>query len=141
MNKNVFLETEYWFVTLAEKDQRYLGRSYVSLKRSCDAFSGITEEEMLDFLALVQKFEALLKEELGATMFNWSCLMNNAYQEDNPEPQVHWHVRPRYQHKVVIGGKEFIDTEFGYHYDRNPEKNRKVSGSVLDVILQRLKKR
>jgi len=140
MRKYTFIETEYWSVSLNEKDQRYLGRSYVSLKRPCSSLSDLTELEIIDFLKVVKKFESIMKETFGATMFNWSCLMNNAYQEVNAHPQVHWHVRPRYEKPIELFGETFIDEEFGHHYNRQPEKNRKISEEVLVNIFSLLEK-
>ncbi|MCA9353109.1 HIT family protein [Patescibacteria group bacterium] len=138
MKNYVFIETEYWLVKLSEKDQRYLGRSYVTLKRKCASLSELTEKEMIDFLHLVRQVESLMKKTFGAVMFNWTCLMNDAYQAEYPDPQVHWHMRPRYNKEVVVAGEIFVDTEFGHHYNREPEKNKKLSEAILNEIYHQL---
>jgi len=38
--------------------------------------------------------------------------VNNAYQEENPHPEVHWHMRPRYAKPVEFAGQTFEDKEF-----------------------------
>ena len=48
-------------------------------------------------------------------MFNYSCLMNNAYR-DNEKPRVHFHFRPRYSSPVTVLGQTFSDHNFGEHY-------------------------
>lgn len=67
-------------------------------------------------------------------MFNWSCLMNFAYRNDPPDPQVHWHFRPRYKHPVDFAGEKFEDRAFGSHYERGTK--RKVSDIVAKKIAQ-----
>lgn len=129
----LLFETEHWRVGMAE-DQRYLGRSYVSLKRECGDLAEVIEPELLDFLAVVRRFEAGARAAFGATMFNWSCLMNNAYQETDPKPQVHWHVRPRYAAAPVVDGEVFEDPNFGHHYLREDSDKRIVSSERLNTI-------
>ena len=47
------------------------------------------------------------------TMYNFSCLMNNAYR-DNEKPHVHFWFVPRYKHELNIFNKIYIDKHFGY---------------------------
>lgn len=79
--------------------------------------SDTTDEEILDFLKVVKKVETSIKKTFGAEMFNWSCLMNNFYKQENPDPHLHWHAKPRYREEVLFNGKGFRDGEFGHHYD------------------------
>lgn len=65
---------------------------------------------------LVCKVEACLKTVLGATLCNWSCLMNNFYKEAAPNPHIHIHVRPRYDKPVMLNESIYTDSEFGHHY-------------------------
>lgn len=113
-------ETEHWKVFLMP-NQTYLGYCSVSLRRrDCGDLADVTNEEVLDFLQLVKKLEAALRKAFNATMFNWTCLMNLAYQNTPPTPHVHWHFRPRYNQAVNFAGMEFIDKFFGQHYDWPP---------------------
>lgn len=59
---------------LLAKDQSYFGRCVIVLKRDCGTLAEVTQEEMLDFLKLVQKYEATFKKEYGAVMFNYSLV-------------------------------------------------------------------
>lgn len=90
----------------------------MDLKRECESLSALTEEEMLDFLNIVKKTESIFKLNYKADMFNWTCLMNDAYKKYPPKPQVHWHCRPRYSTPAVFEGREFADPNFAHHYDR-----------------------
>ena len=128
-------ETKYWRVVLAS-DQRYLGRCFVALKRHCGNLAELKKEEWLDFAELAKKLEAALKKAFDATMFNWTCLMNNAYQEAHPNPHVHWHFRPRYNHKVKFAGLIFEDEEFGHHYDN--VKSKEISTETKNKIIEKI---
>jgi len=48
-------------------------------------------------------------------MFNFACLMNNAYR-DNETPKVHYHFVPRYKDKLELFGKIYKDKHFGYNF-------------------------
>ncbi len=139
--KEYFYETEHWRVALAP-EQSYLGRCYVSLKRHCGDLAELTNTEIVDFRDVVNVLETAIRQSLHAEMFNWSCLMNNAYQEENPEPRVHWHVRPRYRNPQIIESKRigeiiFEDPEFGHHYNR--DRKRRVDSTVREEITRRIK--
>ena len=47
-------------------------------------------------------------------MFNFCCLMNNAYR-DNEKPYVHFQFIPRYKNETIILNKKYVDTHFGYN--------------------------
>jgi diadenosine tetraphosphate (Ap4A) HIT family hydrolase len=132
------LETPFWAVNIAEDDQTYLGRCYVALKRPCGTLSEITQEEFSDFLSVVKRLEKATTQAFGATMHNWTCLMNNAYQVEPAKPQVHWHFRPRYKNIVKFAGEEFRDKEFGYHYERKPV--RPVSDDLAAKIIAEIQR-
>ena len=135
MVNRVLFETEYWRIEL-NSDQAYLGRCVVVLKRECGELSGMSEEEMKDFLVVVKKIEGTMKKVFGAVMFNWTCMMNNAYKENDEVAQVHFHVRPRYDEKVEFGGEVFEDGEFGPHYDnyRREIASDKVLGEIVSAL-------
>lgn len=109
-----FLKTKYWELFLAD-DQMYLGRIVIKTITPHESLPEITEEEQKDFFSLIKKLESFYKETLGATMFNYSCLMNNAYR-DGEIPHVHFHMRPRYKDPTTVLGYTFTDPNFGEHY-------------------------
>lgn len=132
----LILTSKFWIVTLSS-DQAYLGRSYITLNRHCGSLSELEEEEWFDFIDLTKKLESTYKKAFDATLFNWSCLMNNAYQEAPPNPHVHWHFRPRYDHVVNFAEEQFIDSEFGHHYNRDREQ--RVTPKVREAIIFKIK--
>jgi len=136
--ENLLLETDYWRVVLAA-DQAYLGRSYVVLRDHKESLSVLSRDEWQDFEALVVRIESGYEKALGSGRpFNWSCLMNNAFQEADPTPHVHWHLRPRHGAPITIHGAQFEDPEFGFHYSR--DHTQLVDQAILDEIASKIKR-
>lgn len=135
--EDLIYETKYWKIFISD-NQSTLGRAFVTLKRHCGDLAELKEEEILDFLKIIKELETAIKKSFNATMFNWSCLMNNAYKEDKPKPHIHWHVRPRYRKEVNFERLIFKDEEFGHHYDN--KKTKEVSKEVREKIIDKLKK-
>jgi diadenosine tetraphosphate (Ap4A) HIT family hydrolase len=121
-----FYETEHWKLVLVT-DQRYLGRLVIKTKVPREHLPDLTVEEQLDFFVLIKKLESFFVDKIGTTMFNYSCLMNFAYR-DNETPHVHYHFRPRYKNPVMIIGKEFSDPNFGQpHLEPSQNNNGEVT--------------
>lgn len=137
MDRQIF-ESKHWEVTLSG-DQLYLGRAYVSCKTKRESLSELTEEEFSDLHAVIKKYESLLKNTFKATLFNWSCLMNHAYREKPYTPQVHFHVRPRYEKEVSVSGVIFNDPNFGDHYHLQDSVSNRISEETFAEILNILK--
>ena len=135
--RGIIHSTKYWNIFLSD-DQTYLGRSIIVLKRHCKDLAELKKEEWLDFIGVVKIFESSLRKSFQAMMFNWTCLMNDAYKDKNPQPHVHWHVRPRYNHPVKIAGLIFEDKDFAHHYARGTD--RKLSGNARKIIINEIKK-
>ncbi|MFZ2522192.1 MAG: HIT family protein [Minisyncoccia bacterium] len=140
MKEELVFETPYWKVILVPQ-QLYLGRSVVVLKRECGDLADLNKDEIFDFFEVVKKLENLFKETFKATMFNWACLMNNAYQIPFPKPQVHWHFRPRYKDPIEVDSLVFKDPNFGHYYLRGEKDERVVNGDVLISINKKLQEK
>lgn len=135
-DSNFLFETPFWKVFLAP-EQSYLGRAMVALKRHAASLSELTAEELMDFGNVVKKFESAAQKGLHATMFNWTCMMNDMYRAGSADPHVHWHIRPRYKHAVEISGTRFTDPEFGQHYNR--DRMQEVPSDVRKEIIVKLR--
>lgn len=129
-------ETVFWSVFLAD-EQDYIGRCILDLKRHCGSMSELTDDEWEDLRKLICKAENCLKTVLGATMCNWSCLMNSFYKESEPDPHLHIHVRPRYDKPVIVNENTYIDREFGHHY--SVKKCGEISDKDRETVWARLK--
>ena len=132
----ILLSTKYWDVALNE-DQAYLGRGILVLKRNCGDLAKLTKEEIIELFEIIKKLEKAIKKAFKAEMFNWTCLMNDAYKQTPPKPQVHLHLRPRYRKDVTFEGKVFKDPEFAHHY--NKERKDIVSEILLNKIAEKIK--
>ena len=109
------------------------------MKRKEGNLSNLTSEEWMDFHKnVVKKLEKALKKAFKATMFNWTCLMNAAYKSENPKPHVHWHFRPRYNHKIKFSGDVYEDHIFAHHYSRN--RKNLLPKEKLKPIVKEIKK-
>ena len=136
MNLKPYYETKFWEVIL-HQNQTYLGYSVVVSKSKTKSMSEITTEEWLDFGNVVKILESTYKECFDATMFNWTCLMNNAYKRNPPNPCVHWHFRPRYNQVIKINEKSFNDPNFAHHY--NPKKENIIDDQTYNLIVDKIK--
>ncbi len=136
---DLIFETNFWGVILSF-NQRYIGRCYIFSKRHFGSLSEMTDEEALDFLEVVKKIENAIRKTFGATMFNWSCLMNDFYKKENPNPHLHWHMKPRYQDKVLFSGRVFEDKEFGHHYNKDDDivESKEIRLAIVKEIKKNL---
>lgn len=114
-DKYILHETKYWRIYFAN-NQNYPGRCIIPLRRHCASLSEITLVEWNDFKKVVDLLESVCKEVLGATNFNWTCLMNGGYAKEPYNPHVHFHFIPRFNKPFVSKDAKFIDTKFGDHY-------------------------
>ena len=72
-------ETVFWDIYLADK-QDYVGRCILVLKRHCDSFMHLEDDEWQDLKFVIDITEKIMREVLGAELCNWSCLMNDFYK-------------------------------------------------------------
>lgn len=76
--KYLLFQTEYWQIFLADK-QDYIGRCIILSKRHIGALSELNVAEWTDLKDIIDKLEESISISFGATMFNWSCLMNDFF--------------------------------------------------------------
>ncbi len=110
---SLYLKENYWNIFLAPS-QRYLGTCVIAIKRHCSNLSELEDNEWIEFSRLVREMEIVINKLFKPTLFNWSCFKNAAYRFDNPDPEVHWHLIPRYDSEVEFLGIKFEDPDFGY---------------------------
>jgi diadenosine tetraphosphate (Ap4A) HIT family hydrolase len=128
-------EKSYWTIHLAPS-QRYLGTCVIVLKRQCNNLSELRSEEWAEFTVIVQEIEKALNHIFKPTLFNWSCFKNAAFRVQNPNPQIHWHLIPRYKELTVFEGVKFEDLDFGYI----PQPiNREISENVMENMKIKIK--
>ncbi len=111
----------YWTVYLADR-QDYVGRCILVLNRHCGSLSELDFSEWVELKTIIDRLEYIYKEVLGAELCNWSCLLNNFYKEEIPNPHLHIHVRPRYRNSICINKHAYEDAEFAHHYALKKEE-------------------
>ena len=104
---------KYWTVVFVKWSQEFPGDCIISSKK--ESLSDLTNEEWIELGELEKELERICKELFGATMFNFACLMNNAYR-DNETPHVHFHFIPRYKNELKLFNKIYKDKHFGYNF-------------------------
>ena len=138
MNNYLLFESEFYYVFLNEDDQYYLGRSVAVLKREARTLSDVLSDEWIDLGNIVKKYEIALRKTFQATNFNWSCTMNTAYSYVEPQPQVYWHVRPRYKNSFVFNERLVRDNLFGAHYQ--VKRRVRLNNEFLGLITKEIQK-
>ncbi len=93
--------------------QEFPGYCIISSKK--ENLSELTSEEWIEIGKLEKELERVIKKIFDATMFNFACLMNNAYR-DLEIPHVHFHFVPRYDGERFILNKKYKDRHFGYNF-------------------------
>ena len=103
---------KYWEVVFTEWCQEFPGECIISSTK--EHLSDLTEEEWIERGLIEKKLESVCQKLSQVTMFNFACLMNNAYR-DHEKPHVHFHFIPRYENKREILNKTYQDRHFGYN--------------------------
>ena len=93
--------------------QEFVGDCIISCNK--ESLSELTDNDWIELGKIEKELERVSKRLFNATMFNFACLMNNAYR-DNEKPHVHFHFIPRYKNKLEIFNKVYKDKHFGYNF-------------------------
>lgn len=109
----ILYKSKYWEVVFVSWCQEFVGDCIISCNK--ESLSELTNDEWLELGKLEKELERVTKKLFGATMFNFACLMNNAYR-DNEKPHVHFHFVPRYKNELKIFNKVYKDRHFGYNF-------------------------
>ena len=95
------LATAHWSVLLRPK-QVTLGSMVLVARDDVRSLGGLSVSAAQEFPLIVAAIEAALRESLGAVKFNYLCLMM-------VDPQVHFHVIPRYEVPAQLDGQSYPD--------------------------------
>lgn len=106
-------KSDNWEVIFGTWAQDHPGYCIITSKK--ERLSDLTPEEWIELGALEKELERVCNKVLKPTMYNFACLMNNAYR-DNETPNVHYHFVPRYKEETIIVGKKYKDKYFGYNF-------------------------
>lgn len=104
---------KYFEVVFVDWCQEFIGQCIISGHK--ESLSDMTSEEWTELGKIEKELERVCKKLFNSAMFNFACLMNNAYR-DNVKPHVHFHFMPRYKEEVCLFNKHYIDRHFGYNF-------------------------
>ena len=104
---------KYWNVIFGVWSQDHPG--YCIIGNDKETLSELENEAWVELGKIEKELERVCQKVFGATMFNFCCLMNNAYR-DNEIPKVHYHFVPRYKEELKLFGKVYKDRHFGYNF-------------------------
>lgn len=137
-NEYVLFDGSCWILYLAD-NQNYPGRCIMPLKRHASSLSDLTSEEWTELHKIIKALELVMKEELGASNCNWTCLMNGGYSKKPYNPHVHFHIIPRYFNENSIADPSFIDENIAQHYTLSNEYQ--LEKSVRTQLTKKMKAR
>ena len=109
----ILYKGDNWEVVFVNWCQEFVGDCIISCNK--ESLSELTIDDWIELGKLEKELERVSKKLFNATMFNFACLMNNAYR-NNEKQHVHFHFVPRYKNKLKIFNKVYKDKHFGYNF-------------------------
>ena len=122
-------EYEYWRL-LCRYEQVTLGSLILIYKTEVDAFSKVSPEGFTELAVIVPEVETKLKTIFNYEKINWMMLMMK-------DPEVHFHVIPRYSADKEFEGINFKD-QFWPSAPRLKEVNQ-IDHSILIKLVEKMK--
>jgi diadenosine tetraphosphate (Ap4A) HIT family hydrolase len=126
--KTLIKEFKYWAVQLRPK-QVTLGSLVLINKSDAKHLGELTSEEWAEFAEVSAFAENLLKSNFPVEKFNYLALMMK-------DPNVHFHLIPRYSDEVEFAGQKFSDPEWPLATQMN---SIEIDEKVFDKLLETLK--
>ena len=95
------IESAYWKWSV-RPSQITLGSGIISLKRPASSLAELTPDEAVDFVSVVRDSEAVCRHAFKFDKINYLMLMMR-------DPQLHFHVIPRYATPRVFECEDIVD--------------------------------
>jgi diadenosine tetraphosphate (Ap4A) HIT family hydrolase len=121
-------EYEHW-VVLLRPQQATLGALVLACKNEADSFSGISDEAFSELKEITTAIEHHLRECFAYDKMNYLMLMM-------VDPDVHFHVLPRYAGPRMFEGKEFNDP--GWPGPPDLRQSNDTGGALDQMLLKTL---
>lgn len=123
----VIKEYNHWVVLFRQKQVTIGSLIIMSKNLAARSLGEVSAESWGEFGQVCSDMEALLKKAFGAEKFNYLALMML-------DPEVHFHLIPRYSKPVNFAGKEFIDPDW-------PGATKKVAMELDQETLDKIKEK
>ena len=124
-------QTAHWSLVLNE-DQSLLGRYFCLLNRPEADPLALSPDETADLWEIARRGREVLSALWLPDHFNYAFLMN-------VDPQVHFHVIPRYKTRREFADGTFVDPHFGGHYGVGPA--RTLEADAFAEVVQAMRAR
>lgn len=118
-------EFEHWVVLFREKQVTIGSVIIMSKELEKNSLGDVSPKAWAEFGEVTAFVESITKEAFGAERFNYLALMMY-------DPEVHFHVIPRYSKPVEFAGKTFVDTDW-------PEATKRVALDLDQETLNAIK--
>lgn len=122
---NVIKEFKYWVVLFREKQVTIGSVIIMSKELDKESLGDVSSESWAEFGEVSKFVEKTLTNAFGAEKFNYLALMMY-------DPEVHFHVIPRYSKPVRFEGREFIDPDW-------PDATRKIAMDLDEKTVDAIK--
>ena len=122
----VIRESPHW-LTVINRNQDFLGKTFVSLRRHEEEVTALTTEEWVELREEVAWVTERIRRAFAPDHFNYSFLMNQ-------DAHVHLHVIPRYVGTRELAGVLFTDPAYPGSYTAPPAPGERAPRAVIDAI-------
>jgi diadenosine tetraphosphate (Ap4A) HIT family hydrolase len=127
-------EFNHWVVLFREKQVTIGSLIIMSKELEKESLGDVSAEAWTEFPEVSAFVESTIKKAFGAEKFNYLALMMF-------DPEVHFHVIPRYSSPVTFMNKEFIDPDWPYAtkkiaLDLDEETRDAIKSKILLVTNQ-----
>ena len=128
-DKNLIKDYENWSILF--RYQQFTIGSLIIISKSGEVNLGaLSAKEWADFAEVARDAESLLVNAFGAEKFNYLALMMK-------DPEVHFHVVPRYSKPVVFQNKEYVDPDWPLATEKVVmELDEQTLGSIKAKIME-----
>lgn len=128
VDESLIKKYNYWSV-LFRFDQVTPGSMIVIANSGKKQLGDLTTDEWSEFSQVSHDIETTLRNIFGAEKFNYLALMMY-------DPEVHFHVIPRYAAPVVVAGVEVVDQDWP---EKTEMKVQAFSQEQTSEIIQKLR--
>ena len=128
---NLIFSDDHWLVLL-RPSQVTIGSLVVISKSGLSSLGNLSGSQIRTFPYICNMCEQILKLEFGATKFNYLALMMI-------DPNVHFHLIPRYKHEVLFDGTLYHDINWPGPPDISYETKctKKTFAKLRKILSQR----
>lgn len=129
----VLKEYDHWVVLFRLK-QVTVGSMIIAAKSSANSLGELSSEVWAEFATVSEDVEAWLVTAFGAKRVNYLALMMK-------DPNVHFHVIPRYDGPISVDGQDFLDPDWPLktelnEVDMSDETKQTIQRMIAGVVRQ-----